>query len=107
VTIRSPSDLPAADKTISLRFDGGSGDDVLSATGFAHKVTITGGAGNDTLLGGQGRDTLEGHDGNDVLQGGAGDDFLRGGGIDERGKRQKAGQENSFSIFLHVNPPAM
>ncbi len=53
-------------------FRGGSGDDVVTGTGYI-----------DTLVGNAGNDTLRGFYGNDTLSGGLGDDILDGGeGLD-------------------------
>ena len=57
---------------------GGSGDDMISATGDDN-VSITGGDGNDSLSGGSGKDSLYGEVGDDTLSGGAGSDVLDGG----------------------------
>jgi len=63
-----------------IEFNGGDGDDVVSAdAGFAFGYLARGGGGNDSLVGGDGNDTLEGGLGADQLVGGAGDDELRGG----------------------------
>ena len=64
-------------------FDGGDGDDVLSAT--AGDDRLDGHAGNDLLRGGAGNDTLIGGTGDDTLVGGAGNDryvFAAGDGQD-------------------------
>ncbi len=86
---------------VAVEFDGGEGDDQLTASVGA-AATMTGGAGNDTLNaaqstgavsidGGEGDDritggtaatatnTLIGGDGDDRITGGAGDDLIDGG----------------------------
>lgn len=80
----------------SGRYDGGAGNDVLSAAGSAAvsligasgRDSLTGGDGadlldggaeQDTLVGGNGADSLLGGDGRDELNGGAGADTIRGG----------------------------
>jgi trimeric autotransporter adhesin len=68
---------------IARGFDGGGGDDVVSAT--AGNDRIDGHAGNDNLLGQAGNDTLTGGAGNDSLRGGTGSDvylFAAGDGQD-------------------------
>ncbi|MDQ1902443.1 calcium-binding protein, partial [Paracoccus sp. WLY502] len=62
---------------ISATLDATSGNDVLTGTPFADK--ISGLAGDDILNGGIGNDTLFGDAGNDLLSGGAGADVLNGG----------------------------
>lgn len=52
-------------KQISLKLDGGNGDDTLVA-----------GAGDDTLIGGAGDDELYGDSGKNLLVGGEGNDLL-------------------------------
>jgi len=64
---------------------GGSGDDVISASGAS--VTLVGGKGDDkltgrgehglTFVGGRGDDSFIGSDGTDTFQGGAGNDTAR------------------------------
>ncbi|HVK09663.1 MAG TPA: hypothetical protein VM597_12885, partial [Gemmataceae bacterium] len=51
---------------------GGSGNDLLDATGFGGAVLINGQDGDDTLVGGAAGDTLQGGFGADVLNGGLG-----------------------------------
>ena len=68
---------------IARGFDGGAGNDVVSAT--AGNDRIDGHAGNDNLLGQDGNDTLTGGAGNDTLRGGSGSDvylFAAGDGQD-------------------------
>jgi trimeric autotransporter adhesin len=64
-------------------FDGGAGEDTVSAT--AGNDRVSGGGGNDLLQGQAGADTLDGGAGNDSLVGGLGNDvyvFAAGGGQD-------------------------
>lgn len=76
---------------VHANFDGGAGNDTLSAlkgagtlkggdgddalTGDLRGDRLLGGSGNDTLVGGEGNDALYGGDGIDVLTGGLGDDL--------------------------------
>lgn len=60
--------------TILITLDGGSGDDVLAASGI-----LIGGLGDDLLEGGAGDDQLFGNEGEDTLIGGTGNDTLDGG----------------------------
>jgi RHS repeat-associated protein len=82
--------------TRSATVDGGSGNDLINASGVTRATSgltlrggagtdiLIGGAGNDHLFGGAGSDLLFGGDGNDRLVGGAGIDLLVGGrGSDE------------------------
>jgi Ca2+-binding RTX toxin-like protein len=63
---------------------GGSGADLISATGVGSDIGLIGNAGDDRLVGGAGGDGLFGGPGGDVLDGGAGGDRLDGGpGPDE------------------------
>ena len=57
---------------------GGSGNDVIFATGSG-TYRFVGGPGNDTLFGAAGNDTLEGGDGDDEMSGGAGTNAFDGG----------------------------
>ncbi len=68
----------AAAALMTLTFDGGAGDDYLSAN-----ATLIGGDGNDTLIGGSGNNILIGGAGNDLIRGGAGDDTIDGGDGDD------------------------
>ena len=61
----------------ALGFDGGAGNDTVSAGAF--NDTIFGGAGNDSIAGGYGNDYEDGGTGNDTLLGQFGDDTLIGG----------------------------
>ncbi len=62
-------------------FEGGSGDDVMTALSGRRtdRHGFYGGAGNDKLKGGNGRDTLDGGPGDDVITGGEGFNKLYGG----------------------------
>ncbi|QDU30673.1 Bifunctional hemolysin/adenylate cyclase precursor [Anatilimnocola aggregata] len=71
---------------------GGTGNNVLDATGFSGQLKLSGGAGNDTLKSGAGPAILLGGTGNDLLQaatgrtlmiGGTGVDRLVGGGNED------------------------
>jgi Ca2+-binding RTX toxin-like protein len=57
--------------TISVRANGGAGNDVLDATRVGGSATLSGGDGADVLLGGDGWDTLAGGGGPDAISGGA------------------------------------
>jgi Ca2+-binding RTX toxin-like protein len=68
------SNMDAADR---LTINGGVGNDVFDATGFAGgtmQLTVSGGLGDDTLRGSAGSDVFTGGDGNDVAYLGGGDD---------------------------------
>jgi VCBS repeat-containing protein len=65
----------------TLYFNGGTGDDTVTALGGNDQ--LSGGSGNDTLDGGDGSDSLTGGDGNDTLIGGAGYDYLQGDAGDD------------------------
>jgi hypothetical protein len=68
---------------VSLRADGGAGNDILR--GGAGVDTLRGGPGDDLLIGGAGPDRLFGGPGRDTLRGGGGDDLLSArDGIPER-----------------------
>ena len=58
---------------IDVDFDGGDGNDTLTAS-----------AGTDLLRGGPGGDRLSGNNGNDTLEGGPGDDVENGGNGNDR-----------------------
>lgn len=65
-------------------FDGGDGDDFLSASDTAvgtsqADLTMVGGAGNDSVTGGDGDDSIAGNDGDDFLVGAFGRDTVAGG----------------------------
>jgi hypothetical protein len=63
--------------TARLTVDGRAGDDIVSASTAALKLTLVGGSGTNTLLGGPGDDTLIGGDGFDLAKGGKGNDVAR------------------------------
>jgi Ca2+-binding RTX toxin-like protein len=82
----------AANKVVTLRFQGGLGDDQFTnktalpsiAYGNQGNDILIGGSAADALFGGPGNDQLFGGDGNDSLHGDHGDDTLEGGrGNDE------------------------
>ena len=61
----------------SLVINGGTGNDIIDASGLHAgqvNLTINGGDGNDTIKGSEGNDTIIGGRGNDTLLGGAGND---------------------------------
>jgi Ca2+-binding RTX toxin-like protein len=66
-----------ANATDQLNINGGSGDDLIDASGLVAGViglTVHGDLGNDFLIGSQGDDLIVGGDGDDVALMGAGDD---------------------------------
>ena len=62
---------------------GGTGSNIMDATGFSGTTYMEGGAGSDTLLGSEQNDELNGGTGIDYLYGFGGDDLLSGGGNDD------------------------
>ncbi len=56
---------------------------LLTAAGTPMSVRIQGGEGNDTLIGGDGSETLLGGEGDDEIDAGGGDDEIRGGAGDD------------------------
>ena len=73
-----------AEPSDRLRVNGGDGDDIVSASTAAMKMTLDGGDGSDVVLGGPGDDELiGGHDFDDV-DGGRGDDTASLGGHFDR-----------------------
>ena len=62
----------------SIQVQGGSGDDMVYATGLAgrYSAVLFGGGGQDVLRGGNGADTIGGQVGADILTGGAGRDYF-------------------------------
>jgi Ca2+-binding RTX toxin-like protein len=70
-------DTLLAGTSLSLRFAGLGGNDVIDGT--AGVDCLDGGPGNDTLFGGRGNDRLVGGPGNDKLHGGPGRDVLECG----------------------------
>jgi Ca2+-binding RTX toxin-like protein len=107
------------------QFQGGSGNDTITASGSGDNTTehtIAGGAGDDYLVGGgkadvmdggEGLDTLYGQDGDDSLLGGEGNDRLYGSGgndtliggegdddlYDERGDNFLDGGQGNDTVF--------
>jgi Ca2+-binding RTX toxin-like protein len=63
----------------SVSLTGGSGDDVIDASGFSGSATINGGAGNDSITGAAGASLLNGMSGNDTITGQAENDSISGG----------------------------
>jgi RHS repeat-associated protein len=55
---------------------GGSGNNTITASGFAGPVTLNGSSGADSLTGGSAADVLTGDTGNDTINGGGGTDTL-------------------------------
>ncbi len=72
-------DLSGTGTTGSIYFDGGNGNDTLSASAATNVLQAHGGDGNDTLTTGAANDFLYGEAGNDTLNGGGGNDQLFGG----------------------------
>ena len=64
--------------------DGRGGDDIVSASTDAAKLTLVGGSGDNVLLGGPGDDVLLGGPGFDDVSGGKGDDVASLGGHFDR-----------------------
>jgi Ca2+-binding RTX toxin-like protein len=71
-----PAEVGTTPFTIALRLEGNGGDDEL--TGGNGGDTVSGGDGEDKLLGGSGDDTISGGTGNDRLEGQNGNDQLDG-----------------------------
>ena len=69
-----------AEPTDRLRLNGRGGDDLLSASTAAMKLTLSAGDGGGTMFGGPGDDVLLGGDDFDLVQGGKGDDVIDLGG---------------------------
>ena len=69
-----------AEPTDRLRLNGRGGDDLLSTSTDAMKITLDAGDGGGTLLGGPGDDVLLGGDDFDLVKGGPGDDIVDMGG---------------------------
>ena len=67
-----------------LHVGGGDGDDILSASTAAMRMTLDGGRGSDVLLGSPGDDLLIGGDDFDDVKGGRGDDVASLGGDFDR-----------------------
>lgn len=60
-------------------FDGGTGNDTLSAPSAQGKITAKGGTGDDVISTGSAPDSIDGGSGNDTLTGNGGHDTLIGG----------------------------
>jgi Ca2+-binding RTX toxin-like protein len=87
----------------SDKLDGGSGDDILTASMHGHNILI-GGTGNDTLYGRYGNDYLDGGAGIDHLSGGGGNDVF----IYERGSDNDIIQRDIAYYYWGVaNPNGM
>jgi hypothetical protein len=69
-----------AEPTDRLRLNGRDGDDLLSTSTDAMKITLDAGDGGGTLFGGPGDDVLLGGDDFDLVQGRQGDDIIDLGG---------------------------
>ena len=67
-----------------LVLDGAGGDDIVSASSAAMKMTLRGGAATDVLIGGPGDDVLEGGEDFDDVSGRGGDDTASLGGDFDR-----------------------
>jgi hypothetical protein len=76
--------LEHPEATDRLTVNGRGGDDILSASTAAMKLTLAGGDDTDVLSGGPGDDVLRGGDGFDDARGGAGHDTVRLGGDFDR-----------------------
>jgi Ca2+-binding RTX toxin-like protein len=70
----------ALDQIYQIEVYGGTGHDMLNASGLSTPVMTDGGEGNDLIWGGSGDDLLVGGAGNDLIWGGEGSDVLLGGG---------------------------
>ena len=69
-----------AEPSDRLRLNGRDGDDLLSTSTDAMKITLDAGDGGGTMLGGPGDDVLLGGDDFDLVKGGPGDDIVDLGG---------------------------
>jgi hypothetical protein len=76
--------LDGAEPGDRLAVGGGDGDDILSASTAAMRMTLDGGDGSDVLLGSPGDDLLIGGDDFDDVKGGRGDDVAHLGGDFDR-----------------------
>ena len=90
-----------------LGFETTAGDDTITGTPFADRVSaaagddrVSGRAGGDDLEGGPGDDRLSGGDGDDRLSGGTGDDTYDGGPGDDRLSDAPGGSEESDDTYL-------
>lgn len=66
-----------------IQFDGGEGNDTLSAAETTIQISAVGGNGDDILNGGFANDTLDGGAGNDIVNGEKGNDRMIGGAGDD------------------------
>lgn len=57
---------------------GGSSSNIIDASSFTGRTTLSGGAGHDTLQGGSNVDFISGDDGDDVILSGSGNDNING-----------------------------
>ncbi len=76
------------DTMVGLKLDvrGGTGNDLLNATGAnigRVRMSLSGNTGNDTINGSLGGDTIDGGSGDDLLIGNAGNDTMIGGAGDD------------------------
>ncbi len=81
---------------------GGSGGDVLNASGTTWNVFIQAGDGNNIIIGGAAVDAISGGNGNDVIMGGSGGSVIhagRGSDLIYGGSGTTAGQPNTDVIF--------
>lgn len=88
--------------------DFGSGNDVVKSVGKALSVKFDGGDGDDTLIGSAGNDVLEGGSGSDTLIGGAGNDIIteyRNSGFGSSENRIFAGNGND-TVGVSESSPA-
>ena len=76
--------IAGAEPTDRLRVNGNGGEDILSASTDAMKLTLDGGDGGNVILGGPGDDVLIGGDDFDDVKGGRGDDVAYLGGYFDR-----------------------
>ncbi len=106
-TLNMTGDFLASGINVStITVNGGSGNDVVDATGMtgtdpASKIHIEahGNGGDDTLRGGVGDDELFGDADNDVLAGNGGDDLLDGG----TGNDTLYGNETNLGVGANKN----
>jgi hypothetical protein len=83
-----------AERTDRLRLNGRGGDDLLSASTDAMKLTLSAGDGGGTMFGGPGDDVLLGGDDFDLVQGRKGDDVIDlGGDLDSTTWRAGDGED--------------
>jgi Ca2+-binding RTX toxin-like protein len=83
-----------AEPTDRLRLNGRGGDDLLSTSTAAMRITLSAGDGGGTLLGGPGDDVLLGGDDFDLVEGNEGDDTIDlGGDLDSTTWRAGDGED--------------